>query len=93
MKNKYFLLLILGISVLTLLYVRSRFLVVELSYKFNERSEEKRSLEKRKRELNLELSVLQSPRRIEEKAKEKFGLQYSSGGFQKKMFLESKEPK
>jgi cell division protein FtsL len=77
--------------VLTLFYVRSRFLVVELSYQVNEMSEEQRMLEKRKRELNLELSVLQSPRRIEEKAKEKFGLKYEKDGFQKKIFMKSKD--
>lgn len=91
MKTKYFLLIILGLSVLTLLYVRSRFLVVELSYSVNEKTEQKRILEKRKRELNLELSVLQSPRRIEEIAKQKFGLKYANEGFEKKVFLKNKE--
>lgn len=90
MKGRNFLLLILGLSVLTLFYVRSRFLVVELSYNINEKGAEKRVLEKRKRELNLELSVLQSPRRIEEKAKEKFGLSYQNEGYQKKVFMKAK---
>ena len=91
MKGRNFLLLILGLSVLTLFYVRSRYLVVEFSYNLNEKGAEKRMLEKKKRELNLELSVLQSPRRIEEKAKEKFGLSYQTEGFQKKIFMKSKE--
>lgn len=90
MKSRGFFILILAVIVLTLFYVRSRFLVVELSYHVNEMSQAKRVLEKRKRELNLELSVLQSPRRIEEKAKEKFGLKYEKEGFQKKVFIKSK---
>ncbi len=90
MKNKSFLLLIFGLIVLTLLYVRSRFLVVELSYQVNEKSSEKRMLEKKKRELNLELSVLQSPSRIEQKAKDKFGLKYTTDETQKKVFMKSK---
>lgn len=90
MRGRNFTFLVLGAIVLTLFYVRSRFLVVELSYNVNERSAEKRMLEKKKRELNLELSVLQSPRRIEEKAKEKFGLKYASEGFQKKVFMKAK---
>lgn len=90
MKNNHFLFLILGLIVLTLFYVRSRYLVVELSYQVNEKTAEKRALEKTKRELNLELSVLQSPRRIEAKAKEKFGLKYTTDDTQKKVFLKPK---
>jgi cell division protein FtsL len=90
MKSRNFILIVLGMIVLTLCYVRSRFLVVELSYYINEKGAEKRALEKKKRELNLELSVLQSPRRIEEKAKQRFGLKYDNEGFQKKVFMKSK---
>ena len=89
MKTKYFILLIFGLSVLTLLYVRSRFLVVELSYQVNSKSDTKRGLDKKKRELNLELSVLQSPRRIEERAREKYGLKYADEN-QQKVFIKSK---
>jgi len=91
MRGRGFFILVLTVIVLSLFYVRSRFLVVELSYHVNEMSSEKRALEKRKRELNLELSVLQSPRRIEETAKEKFGLKYENEGFQKKVFMKSKD--
>ncbi len=90
-QGKPFFLLIVTVIVLSLLYVRSRFLVLELSYHVNEMNSEKRLLEKRNRELNLELSVLQSPRRIEEKAKEKFGLRYENKGFQKKIFMKSRD--
>lgn len=90
MKNKHFLILVLGLIILTLFYVRSRYLVVELSYQVNESVAEKRALEKRKRELNLELSVLQSPRRIEGKAKEKFGLKYTTDETQKKVSMKLK---
>ena len=90
MKNKNFLLLIFGLIALTLFYVRSRYLVVELSYQVNEKSAEKRMLEKKKRELNLELSVLQSPRRIEEKARDKFALKYTTDDTQKKVFMKAK---
>jgi cell division protein FtsL len=91
MKSRHLILLILGLSVLTLFYVRSRFLVVQLSYNINEKSAEKRMLEKKKRELNLELSVLQSPRRIEEIAIKKFGLSYQNEGYQKKVFMRASD--
>lgn len=87
MKNKHFLLLITGLIILTLLYVRTRYFIVELSYQVNERSSEKRALEKKKRQLNLELSLRQSPRKIEEKARDKFGLKYTTDDTQKKIFM------
>lgn len=87
-KNWQLLLWICGLCLLTLLYVRSRFLVVELGYEVSRQAQHKSALEKRKRELNLEISVLQNPRRIEEKAKEQFGLSYSPKGYQKKIIIE-----
>ncbi len=91
MKDRSILFLVGAAIILTLFYVRSRFLVVELSYNMNEKGAEKRLLEKKKRELNLELSVLQSPRRIEEKAKQKFGLKYNNETYQKKIFMKAKD--
>jgi len=53
-----------------LLYVRSRFLVVELSYDINAKRKEKQKLEQLKREYTLELATLQNPGRIEKIARE-----------------------
>ncbi len=58
----------------SLLYVRSRFFLVELSYKISRALESKSSLEQEKRELSLELSTLKNPDRIERIATQKFGL-------------------
>lgn len=56
--------------VLTLLYVRTRFLVVELSLEVHDLRKEKLLLENEQRKLLLELSTLQDPERIEQKAYE-----------------------
>ena len=90
MKPFHLFILVLVMSALTLFYVRSRFLAVELNYEVNQKTKMKQLLEKEKRELHLELSVLQSPRRIEKKAKEKFDLKYSSNAKSKKLFLDIK---
>jgi cell division protein FtsL len=54
--------------ILTLFYVRTRFLVVELSLEVHGLRQEKLLLENEKRKLLLELSTLQDPERIEKKA-------------------------
>ncbi|MEZ4705009.1 MAG: cell division protein FtsL [Bdellovibrionota bacterium] len=72
----------LGATVLcSLVYVRSRFLVIELSYDINQKRSEKEQLEKNHRELSLELSVLKSPKRIENLAQEKYHLSYKPKTF------------
>ncbi|MCB1196753.1 MAG: cell division protein FtsL [Deltaproteobacteria bacterium] len=76
-KNKLFLVLVM--VVLSLLYVRARFLTVELSYKVQDLRVKKLELEDEKRKYLLELSTIQSPKRVKEIANEKFDL-----GYQKK---------
>jgi cell division protein FtsL len=49
----------------SLLYVRSRFLLVEMSYEIAAKREQKSKLDQEKRELTLELATLQSSSRIE----------------------------
>ncbi|MCB0271985.1 MAG: cell division protein FtsL [Bdellovibrionales bacterium] len=73
-KNK--LLWVAILLVLTLFYVRARFLTVELSYDVQNLRQMKLDLEDQKRKYLLELSTLQNPKRIETLAKEKFSLGY-----------------
>ena len=65
--------------VASLLYVRSRFLVVELSYDVSRRQESKTQLEQERRSLILELATLRNPRRVERIASQKLGLEHPSG--------------
>jgi len=58
----------------SLLYVRSRFWMVELSYEMDQKRELKSKLLEEKRALTLELETLRSPRRIERIAQERLGL-------------------
>lgn len=69
-----FILALLTTVLMSLLYVRSRFLLVELSYKVMSSQKEKELLEQQKRALLLELATLQSPRRIEKIARNKLNL-------------------
>ncbi len=63
---------------LALLYVRSRFLTVELSYDVAQRQEQKAALEEERRALTLELATLRNPKRVEKIAEKKFGLKRPS---------------
>ncbi len=60
--------------VASLLYVRSRFLLIELSYDLADKKELRAKLEQEKRALMLELATLQSPERIERIARRRLGL-------------------
>lgn len=62
----------------SLLYVRSRFWTVELSYSISQKREHKTQLEQERRALILELATLRNPKRIERIASQKFGLQRPS---------------
>ncbi len=64
--------------VVSLLYVRSRFWIVELSYSISHKQEHKTKLEQERRALILELATLRNPKRIERIASQKFGLQRPS---------------
>lgn len=64
---------------LSILYVRSRFLVVELSLKIQEAQKTKSQYERQKNLLMLELETLKNPKRIEKIVSEHLGLhQYAS---------------
>ena len=60
--------------VFSILYVRSRFLLIELSHHLNRAQREKIVLERDLQSLSLELAQLKSPSRIEGIAREKLGL-------------------
>ncbi len=64
--------------VVSLLYVRARFLVVELSYEVSRAQKTKAILEQQKRALRVELATLRAPRRIEKFARKILGLKSSS---------------
>ncbi len=64
-----------GVTILaSLLYVRSRFLMIELGYHVAEKRELQTKLEQEKRELTLELTTLQNPERVGRIARDKLGL-------------------
>ena len=65
-------------AVMSLLYVRSRFLIVELSYGVSQKQEEKTRLEQERRGLVLELATLRNPKRIELFAAQRLGLKRPS---------------
>lgn len=69
--------LIVVMVILSLLYVRARFLTVELSYEVQKLRLTKLELEDDKRKYLLELSTIQNPKRIKNIAKEKFDLGYN----------------
>ncbi|MCB0326682.1 MAG: cell division protein FtsL [Bdellovibrionales bacterium] len=73
----------------SLVYVRSRFFVVELSYEIAQKRRHKENVEKENRELSLELSILKSPSRIENIAKEKFSLSYKPQHFHHTIMMEN----
>jgi cell division protein FtsL len=72
------LLTVLVTLVVSLFYVRSRFLIVELSYGVSRKQEEKTKLEQDRRSLTLELATLRNPKRVERIASQKFGLERPS---------------
>jgi cell division protein FtsL len=63
----------------SLLYVRSRFLLVEMSHAISQSQQEKAQLEQQKRMLTVELATLKSPRRIERIASQELGLTRAQG--------------
>ncbi len=75
MKNRFLLITALAFTIAaSLLYVRSRFLLIELSYDLADKRELKTKLEQEKRQLTLELATLQNPERVERIARQKLGL-------------------
>lgn len=81
MNKKMFLALMVSATVLfSVLYVRSRFLLVELSYKTLSEQKLKKELEQKKQQKMLELAQLRSPSRIEDIASRKLGLTRNSQG-------------
>jgi cell division protein FtsL len=60
--------------VATLAYVRTRFLLVELSYEVGQKRTQKEKLEQDRRALTLELAMLRSPSRIERIARKDLNL-------------------
>lgn len=60
---------------ISLLYVRSRFWVVEMSYLVSEKQSKKLQLEHERRTLSLELATLQNPKRVERLALKKLNLE------------------
>jgi cell division protein FtsL len=58
----------------SLLYVRSRFLLIELSYDLTDKRELKSKLGQERRALTLELATLQNPDRVERIARQKLKL-------------------
>ena len=68
------LLLLVATGAVSLLYVRSRFWIVELSREVMARQETKTKLEQQRRSLTLELATLRDPRRIERVASDRLGL-------------------
>ncbi|MFH1263731.1 MAG: cell division protein FtsL [Pseudomonadota bacterium] len=65
--------------VVSLFYVRSRFLVVELSYEVAQKQQKKTDLEQERRSLILELATLRNPKRVERIASQSFGLERPTG--------------
>ncbi len=75
MTGRSFLFWVLGVTLgLSLLYVRARFLILEMSYAVNERQAKKSQLVREVRALELELATLKRPNRIESIAKKRLGL-------------------
>ena len=72
-KGIMFLALVITVAI-SLLYVRSRFLLIELSYAVSKAQDLKAKLEQEKRSMILELATLKDPKRIELLASEYFGL-------------------
>jgi cell division protein FtsL len=70
---------VIATFILSLLYVRSRFLVVELSYEVSQRQQRKVELEQERRALVLELATLRDPKRMERIASQAFGLERPTG--------------
>lgn len=62
---------------MSLLYVRSRFLLVELSYKVSAAQRTQETLLQKKNLLSLKLAVLKSPKRVQSLAKDYLGLNES----------------
>lgn len=75
-KNKFLITLVL--IGLTLLYVRARFLVVELSFDAQKMRNLKLELEDVKKKYLLEKSTLQNPQNIQNQAFEKYGLGFEN---------------
>ena len=76
-KRGFWTLIFLGTILVSILYVRSRFLLLELSYRLNQQEKIARTLEQEKQALSLELAILKSPSRIEALAGQKLGLERS----------------
>ncbi|MFH1018031.1 MAG: cell division protein FtsL [Pseudomonadota bacterium] len=74
MSRRFFLMAAVVTVLASLLYVRSRFLLIELSYDLSQKRELRTSLEQEKRALTLELTTLQNPERVERIARDKLGL-------------------
>lgn len=74
-KRGFWVLMSLATILFSILYVRTRFLVVELSYRLDQGEKETRKLEQQKQELSLELAILKSPARIETIASKNLGLE------------------
>lgn len=72
----------------SLLYVRSRFMLVELSYRVSEAKKERDLLQQEQNLLAVELAVLKSPKRIQRIAKNKLNL--SSRKSAPKVYMKSK---
>ncbi len=76
----------LGVAVLvstllaSLLYVKGRLLVVELSYSLSQKEAERSKLERERQALMVERATLRSPDRIEKIARSKLGLHHSLSG-------------
>lgn len=75
MSGKRFIVLTLIVTLLvSLLYVRSRFWVVEMSYQISQKNNQKLALEQERRVLGLELATLRNPKRVEHLALKKLNL-------------------
>ncbi len=79
MRSKSIIFVVVTLTILlAVLYVRSRFLVVELSFDIGELQKEKLILERKKNILQIELEVLKTPKRIEKYAVEHLGLKQNA---------------
>ena len=76
--RKLMLLTLVVTLVISLLYVRSRFWIVELSYAVSQRQEWKTKMEQERRSLTLELATLRNPKRVERIAAQRFNLKRPS---------------
>lgn len=65
---------IITLVILTLLYVRVRYLTIELSFEVGQLRQRQLTLEDNKRTLLLELSTLLHPKRIENIAEKKYNM-------------------